>query len=123
MGGAASRGRPAVRAKLLSKGALNDRYELQDHVLGKGSFAVVHSALERDTGKLCACKVISKWQSVERKRAEAGKATGAPAKRREMIDPAFLNREVEILRKAGSHPNILEVYDVYGAASPMLEPD
>ncbi|KAL1511829.1 hypothetical protein AB1Y20_005114 [Prymnesium parvum] len=101
-------GHHAIKVANLSKGVLADKYDLRSHILGRGSFAVVQVAVDRQTGMHCACKIISKWADVDPEHPEHGK----PA-----IDSWYLNQEVEILRKAGSHPNILEVYDVYETSS------
>ena len=76
----------------LSKGTLHDKYELSEHVLGQGSFAVVKTCRDRETGELCACKTISKYI-----------VPNVAA-----VDAKYLNAEIEILRRAGSHPNILQ---------------
>jgi hypothetical protein len=103
----------SIKVANLSPGRLDDKYDLRSDMLGKGSFATVQTACERATGKLCACKIIRKYLNVP---------SGHPDYGQPAIDPEYLNIEIEILRKAGSHPNILEVYDVYGAPAPAHSP-
>ena len=76
----------------MSNGKLQEKYELSDQVLGQGSFAVVKMCRLKETGELRACKIISKY-IVSDVRA---------------VDPQYLNAEVEILQRVGSHPNILQ---------------
>ena len=85
-----------VQLELVSKGRLQDKYELTQKVLGRGSFAVVKHCKEIETGALRACKMVSKYSQ------------DGPTQSKES-----LNDEIEIFRRMGSHPNILEIFDVY----------
>ena len=85
-----------VRLELVSQGRLQDKYEMHKKVLGRGSFAVVKHCKEIETGTLRACKMVSKY-NVE-----------GPTQSQES-----LNDEIQIFRRMGSHPNILEIFDVY----------
>jgi len=69
---------------------------LTQKVLGRGSFAVVKHCKEIETGALRACKMVSKYSQ------------DGPTQSKES-----LNDEIEIFRRMGSHPNILEIFDVY----------
>ena len=85
-----------VQMELVSQGRLQDKYEMHKKVLGRGSFAVVKHCKEIETGALRACKMISKYSQE------------GPTQSKES-----LNDEIQIFRRMGSHPNILEIFDVY----------
>lgn len=99
----------SVREELLSEGkygaasesALHSKYELSSHILGRGSFGVVKTCRLRETGELRACKIISK-QTISKQQE---------------VESEYLNAEIDILRRAGSHPSILQVFDVYETAA------
>ena len=69
---------------------LHECYELGDE-LGRGHFAVVHRGVHRATGAAVAIKAIEKTRS----------------------DSDAIRREIEILRRVGSHRNIVALRDVY----------
>ena len=69
---------------------LHECYELGDE-LGRGHFAVVHRGVHRATGAAVAIKAIEKTRS----------------------DSDAIRREIEILRRVGSHRNIVELKDVF----------
>ena len=71
----------------VSGGSLEDVYEVGE-VLGRGHFAVVTSGRHRVTGETVAIKTIRKGSTNVRS-------------------------EVEILRRVGSHPNIVALKDVF----------
>ena len=52
--------RGSVRPELVSQGALKEKYEMLNVVLGRGSFAVVKRCKNKHTGEMVACKIISK---------------------------------------------------------------
>ena len=89
-----------VQMELVSQGRLQDKYEMHKKVLGRGSFAVVKHCKEIKTGALRACKMISKYSQ------------DGPTQSQES-----LNDEIQIFRRMGSHPNILEIFDVYETAT------
>ena len=85
-----------VQPELVSQGRLQDKYEMLESVLGRGSFAVVKHCKDIQTGELRACKMVSKYSQ------------DGPTQSKES-----LNDEIQIFRRMGSHPNILEIFDVY----------
>ena len=85
-----------VKLDLVSQGRLQDKYEVLEKVLGRGSFAVVKHCKDIETGALRACKMVSKYSQ------------DGPTQSQES-----LNDEIQIFRRMGSHPNILEIFDVY----------
>lgn len=85
-----------IEESFISKGTFSSKYKMSDEVLGSGSFAVVRKCEERATGKVCAVKIIAKRK-----------------KGKETIEAEYLNDEVRILRRCGSHEHVLEIYDVY----------
>ena len=89
-----------IEKPLKSSGSFAAKYRMLDEVLGSGSFAVVRKCEERATGKMCACKIISKYR-----------------RGKEVIEAEYLNDEVRILRRCGSHEHVLEIYDVYETLS------
>ena len=98
MGCAASTPRKSrrVQLELISSGRLQDKYELHKKVLGRGSFAVVKRCKEIETGAIRACKMVSKY-----------------SQERPTQTTQSLNDEIQIFRRMGSHPNILQIFDVY----------
>ncbi|KXS19284.1 Pkinase-domain-containing protein [Gonapodya prolifera JEL478] len=60
----------------------------------RGSFGVVRLATNRQNGRLCACKIVSK-------------TPGATAIMEQ------LHREIEILKRVSSHPHIVELVEVF----------
>ena len=89
-----------ITAASVSRGKFRDKYELQSTTLGRGSFAVVKHCKDKETGELRACKMISKYGQANRGDQAAQSAES-------------MNEEIVILRAMGSHPNILQIYDVY----------
>lgn len=85
-----------VQLELVSSGRLQDKYELHKKVLGRGSFAVVKLCKEIESGAIRACKMVSKY-----------------SQERPTQTTQSLNDEIQIFRRMGSHPNILEIFDVY----------
>ena len=86
-----------IHGEFLSIGLLRDKYEETDKVLGRGSFALVKACKARATGKELALKHISKFDSHGRQK----------------VDAQALNTEVAICHRLGTHPHILEIFDVY----------
>lgn len=77
---------------LLSKGPIENSYEVNPNaVLGRGHYAVVNLGICRQTGKHVAVKRIQ----ISKSRIEA------------------LQREVQVLKKVGHHPNIVTLYDIF----------
>jgi len=79
--------RPARDAQV-SGGSLEELYDMGE-VLGQGHFAVVRRGRHRETGEEVAVKAIAKGGT------------------------ANVRSEVEILRRIGSHPNIVALKDVF----------
>ena len=50
---------PRGRSDPTVAGGLFQKYDVQEQ-LGKGSFAVVHKAIDKDTGAIVAIKIINK---------------------------------------------------------------
>ena len=69
---------------------LTDLYEVGE-VLGHGHFAVVNRGVNKETGEAVAIKAIEKGRT----------------------DVSAIRREVAILQKVGSHPNIVALRDVF----------
>lgn len=84
-----------------STGRFGEKYLLLNTVLGQGSFAVVKHCKEKRSGELRACKILNKNGSGDR----------------QVQSTQSLNDEIAIFRQAGSHPNILQIYDVYETAT------
>ena len=63
--------------------------------LGRGEFGITHQCIEIETGKVYACKTISK------------------AKLKTEIDVEDVRREVEIMRHLRKHPNIVSFVEAY----------
>ena len=81
-----------VVKQILGKGAITQKYDVDlNTVLGKGHYAVVNLARNRETGEQVAVKRIQ----INRSRVEA------------------LKQEIMVLLEVGSHPNIVELKDVY----------
>ena len=84
-------GKSRKAARNLGARDINADYKFDDSTLGKGHFAIVKRAVNRTTGKECAVKIIKKKDMVREK----------------------VEQEVDILRQAGEHPAIVQLYDVY----------
>ena len=69
---------------------LSDVYEVME-VLGHGHFATVRRGVHKETGEAVAIKAIEKGRT----------------------DVSAIRREVAILQKVGSHPNIVALRDVF----------
>ena len=80
---------------------LEDDYELGEEI-GRGHFATVRRARHRETGEVVAVKQIA---SSRRSKSGGGGAAKRP--------PSEVRREVEIMRLAGRHRNIVELRGVY----------
>ena len=85
-----------VQQSLISQGTLNEKYEVDERVLGTGAFAVVKLCRLRETKEARALKIIMK-----------------DARTHLPNISALLNAEIQIMRSHGFHPNILATYDVY----------
>lgn len=70
---------------------LRKKYTVSENLIGKGHYAFVYKGTENASGKPVAIKVIQKAKS--------------------SIERLFI--EIDIMRKLGSHPNLVELYDVY----------
>mmetsp|Transcript_4118 Transcript_4118/g.4768 ORF Transcript_4118/g.4768 Transcript_4118/m.4768 type:complete len:473 (+) Transcript_4118:374-1792(+) len=82
----------AVVKEIAEKGSIEDFYEVHNNVvLGRGHYAIVNLGINRKTGIQVAVKRIQ----ISKSRYEA------------------LEREVQVLRKVGQHPNIVTLYDIF----------
>jgi len=81
-------------SEIAEKNKIEDKYEIDtDKELGRGGFAVVRSAKNKETGEIVACKYIDK-NNVKPEELKC------------------LTREIDIMRKI-NHPNVLRLYEVY----------
>lgn len=83
---------PPIR--LVGSAAVDDAYEITDEIIGEGGYCVVHRGVDRRTGENVAVKVLSKTETNARE---------------------FWS-EVDVLRVAGKHPNIMQLRAVFEAA-------
>ncbi|POM65512.1 CAMK protein kinase, partial [Phytophthora palmivora] len=72
-------------------GNIHDEYEILDEVVGEGGYCVVQKGIDKSTGELVAVKMLSKSETSARE---------------------FWS-EVDVLRVAGQHPNILQLRGTY----------
>ncbi|KAH3678367.1 hypothetical protein WICMUC_001384 [Wickerhamomyces mucosus] len=86
--------KPKVNNKddLKDQVGIHKEFSIKDEVVGQGAFAIVKKAVERNTGKTYAVKIISK--------------------RKIMGNTDGVNRELEILRKL-DHPGIVKLRGFY----------
>eukprot|EP00644_Phytophthora_capsici_P013640 jgi/Phyca11/117512/e_gw1.33.462.1 len=77
--------------KIKRGGNIHDEYEILDEVVGEGGYCVVQKGIDRRTGELVAVKMLSKTDTSARE---------------------FWS-EVDVLRVAGQHPNILQLRGTY----------
>jgi serine/threonine protein kinase len=86
----------------VSPGTFRDAYALSDTVIGHGAFAKVQLCTHRVTGEVRAAKLVSKRQG----EADVLHIRASPTRQ-------YLQAEVRIMRTVGTHPNILDVFDVF----------
>ncbi|GMF14345.1 unnamed protein product [Phytophthora lilii] len=72
-------------------GNIHDEYEILDEVVGEGGYCVVQKGVDKRTGEVVAVKMLSKSETSARE---------------------FWS-EVDVLRVAGQHPNILQLRGTY----------
>lgn len=72
-------------------GNIHDEYDILDEVVGEGGYCVVQKGVDKRTGELVAVKMLSKSETSARE---------------------FWS-EVDVLRVAGQHPNILQLRGTY----------
>ncbi|RLN63234.1 hypothetical protein BBJ29_002566 [Phytophthora kernoviae] len=72
-------------------GRVEDEYKILDEVVGEGGYCVVQKGMDRSTGELVAVKMLSKSETSARE----------------------FWTEVDVLRVAGQHPNILQLRGTY----------
>ncbi|CAI5737097.1 unnamed protein product [Hyaloperonospora brassicae] len=72
-------------------GNIHDEYDILDEVVGEGGYCVVQKGVDRRTGEVVAVKMLSKSETSARE---------------------FWS-EVDVLRVAGRHPNILQLRGTY----------
>lgn len=72
-------------------GRIEDEYEILDEVVGEGGYCVVQKGVDRETGEVVAIKMLSKSETSARE----------------------FWTEVDVLRVAGQHPNILQLRGTY----------
>uniref|UniRef100_M4B4N3 Uncharacterized protein n=1 Tax=Hyaloperonospora arabidopsidis (strain Emoy2) TaxID=559515 RepID=M4B4N3_HYAAE len=77
--------------KIRRGGNIHEEYEILDEVVGEGGYCVVQKGVDRRTGEVVAVKMLSKSETSARE---------------------FWS-EVDVLRVAGQHPNILELRGTY----------
>ncbi|ETI45482.1 CAMK protein kinase [Phytophthora nicotianae CJ01A1] len=77
--------------KIKRGGNIHDDYEILDEIVGEGGYCVVQKGIDRRTGELVAVKMLSKSETSARE---------------------FWS-EVDVLRVAGLHPNILQLRGTY----------
>ena len=87
-------GKELAEGELAGAHTLDDLYEVGD-VLGHGHYAVVRRGKHRVSGKAVAIKVIPKTRT----------------------DISTIRREIEILKKVGSHQNIVNLLEVFETGS------
>lgn len=77
---------------IMRKGLISDHYDVyNDKILGRGHYAIVNLGVNKSTGQQVAVKRIQ----IAKSRVEA------------------LQREVEVLRRIGKHPNIVALFDIF----------
>ena len=86
----------------VSPGTFREAYALSDTVIGHGAFAKVQLCTHRVTGEVRAAKLVSKRQG----EADGLHIRASPTRQ-------YLQAEVRIMRTVGTHPNILDVFDVF----------
>lgn len=72
---------------------IEDAYEITDEIIGEGGYCVVHRGIDRRTGEPVAVKILSKSETNARE----------------------FWTEVDVLRVAGKHPNIMQLRRVFEA--------
>ncbi|KAJ1456546.1 kinase-like domain-containing protein [Pelagophyceae sp. CCMP2097] len=83
---------------VIDMAAFHRRYRSDEQdLLGAGAFAKVYSGHEKASGKRVAIKRIAK-------KDQRGD---------NVIDPRYLQTEIDALRRASGHPNVLRMYDVF----------
>lgn len=80
-----------LRSFAMHEGPMTDVYEITDEIIGEGGYCVVHRGVDRRTGDAVAVKMLSKMDTPARE----------------------FWTEVDVLRTAGKHPNIVELRDVF----------
>eukprot|EP00941_MAST-03F_sp_MAST-3F-sp1_P001256 g1256.t1 len=70
---------------------MKEKYAMGIVCIGKGHYAKVYKGMERSSGKTVAVKVIDKSKT----------------------NAERLGIEIDIMRRIGHHPNVVELYDVY----------
>lgn len=80
-----------LRSFAMHEGPMTDVYEITDEIIGEGGYCVVHRGVDRRTGDAVAVKMLSKMETPARE----------------------FWTEVDVLRTAGKHPNIVELRDVF----------
>ncbi|KAE9361240.1 hypothetical protein PF008_g1225 [Phytophthora fragariae] len=82
----------SANAQTIRRGRnIHDEYEILDEVVGEGGYCVVQKGVDKRTGELVAVKMLSKSETSARE---------------------FWS-EVDVLRVAGQHPNILQLRGTY----------
>lgn len=74
-----------------SNAAIEETYEITDEIIGEGGYCVVRRGIERRTGEQVAVKILSKNETNARE----------------------FWTEVDVLRVAGKHPNIMQLRGVF----------
>lgn len=74
-----------------SNAAIEEAYEITDEIIGEGGYCVVRRGIERRTGEQVAVKILSKNETNARE----------------------FWTEVDVLRVAGKHPNIMQLRGVF----------
>lgn len=80
-----------ITQKIRCGGNIHDEYEILDEIVGEGGYCVVQKGIDKRTGELVAVKMLSKSETSARE---------------------FWS-EVDVLRVAGQHPNILQLRGTY----------
>ncbi|CAH0482586.1 unnamed protein product [Peronospora belbahrii] len=81
----------AIASTIRRPGNIHDSYDILDEVVGEGGYCVVQKGVDKRTGELVAVKMLSKSET----------------------SASEFWSEVDVLRVAGRHPNILQLRGTY----------